>query len=77
MTTPQCSGCLHWQKRGGIVTPRAWACTALEDESTQKMEKMVLVVTAMAQLLARSGECPTFSPFHVHEDGYVSQELDD
>jgi hypothetical protein len=68
----QCSDCLHWQQRGGIVFPREWECTSLEGESTARM---VLVVTAMAQLLARAGQCPTFSNLHVHQDGYLSQDL--
>ena len=75
MTTPQCSGCQYWQKRGGIVRPSVWECTALEDEPTSL--KMVLVVSAMAQLLARSGECPTFSPFPAFDGAYRSQDLDD
>ena len=45
---PQCSDCIHWQTRGGIVLPRAWNCTALGAES----ERMAAVVTAMAQMLA-------------------------
>ncbi len=68
----QCADCLHWQKRGGIASPRTWNCTALEDESPSRV---VFVVTAMARLLAGSGQCPTFSTLHVHQDGYISQDL--
>ena len=69
----QCGDCIHWQTRGGIVLERTWKCTALEGES----ERMAAIVTAMAQLLAKSGQCPSFETLHQHVDGYVSLDLYD
>ena len=70
----QCGDCIHWQTRGGTVLPRNWKCTALEGESS---ERMAAVVTAMAQILAKSGQCPSFETLHQHVDGYVSLDLED
>lgn len=68
----QCTDCIHWQKRGGLIAPLAWRCTAFEDEASNRV---VTFVAAMAQMLAKTEQCPTFSTLHVHPDGYVSQEL--
>lgn len=72
--TLQCDNCFHWQNRGGLVLPRARECTLLEGESSVRM---VTVVTAMAQVLAKSGQCPSFSTMHAYEDGYISQDIGD
>lgn len=51
-----CKGCIYFERRGGTILPAEETCTALEDE--RMSARVAVLLTHVALLLARSGECP-------------------
>ena len=74
MTVQQCTGCQHWQRRGGVVLPATIGCVALEDEPGLTV-RVAAIVTRAAQLLAARGQCPAFSPWPLQPDAYRAEDL--
>lgn len=68
-----CRDCANFQRRGGIVLPAEDTCVAFEDQGVSAAVAAVLARTAA--FLARSGECPLFSPLEAPADSYRSEDL--
>lgn len=74
----QCTNCLRWAVRGGIVSEAVEGCTwfALREEA-QLPPRAEALLEALAPLLAREGVCPGHLPPDLENmpDAYRSEDL--